>query len=101
MFQKSNPKGMALLLHPLLCIFDEIKYKAMLSVAWFPYSMVELKEFKSLALQIQQELVLSGVLPYTLVSKSILETAAGVRLWQSLRNLSDYCLLFDMRKYQS
>jgi HAUS augmin-like complex subunit 6 N-terminus len=52
MFIKSNPKGMALILHTLLCLFDEDQYRPMFSVCWFPYTMVELKEFKAIALQI-------------------------------------------------
>ena len=72
---------MALLLHPLLCIFDPIRYKSMLSVAWFPYSLVEMKEFKSLATEIMQELVTSKVMPTLVVSKAVLETASGSKIW--------------------
>ena len=52
MFAKSNPKGMALILHTLICLFDDEKFRPMFSVCWFPYSMVELKEFKEIALRI-------------------------------------------------
>ena len=33
-----------------------------------------------------------------IITKAILETASGVRMWQVLRSLSDYCLLFKMNK---
>jgi hypothetical protein len=54
MFVKSNPKGLALLLHTILCLFDEETFKPMFSVCWFPYTMVQLKEFKAIAMQITQ-----------------------------------------------
>ncbi len=56
MFVKSNPKGMALLVHTLLCHFGEEDFKPMFSVCWFPYTLVELKEFKVIALQINDSL---------------------------------------------
>ena len=46
MFEKQNPKGMALIIHELLCYFDEDNYRPQFSVCWFPYTMVEMKEFK-------------------------------------------------------
>jgi len=60
MFLKSNPKGMALLLHELLCLFDKDEYTTMFSVCWFPYTMVEMKEFKSICMQISTELIKKG-----------------------------------------
>ena len=51
MFVKSNPKGMALLLHTILCLFDE-EFKTAFSTCWFPYTMVEMKEFKQTAIEI-------------------------------------------------
>ena len=53
----------------------------MFSVAWFPYSMVEMKEFKSVANTIVEDLVKKGKLGATDLSKSVLETAAGIRMW--------------------
>ena len=46
MFVKSNPKGMALLIHTLLCYFNDEDYRQRFSVCWFPYTMIELKDFK-------------------------------------------------------
>ena len=52
MFIKPNPNGMALILHTIICIFDDEKFRPVFSVCWFPYTMVELKEFKQLALTV-------------------------------------------------
>jgi hypothetical protein len=48
MFQKANHKGMALLVFTLLCLFDDNKdkIKSSFSHCYFPYSMVEMREFK-------------------------------------------------------
>ena len=83
---------MALLLHELLCFFDEESYKPQFSVCWFPYTMVEMKEFKSIVLTITDELIQKNKFAKDIITKSILETASGVRMWQVLRTLSDYCL---------
>ncbi|CDW82395.1 UNKNOWN [Stylonychia lemnae] len=88
---------MALLLHELLCSFDKEEYTPMFTVCWFPYSMVELKEFKSVALQICQDLIKKGKLQSNIITKSVLESATGVRMWQALRSLSDYCLMESMK----
>ena len=45
MFAKVNPKGMALLLHTLLTSFNS-DYNSRFATCWFPYTLVELKEFK-------------------------------------------------------
>ena len=51
MFVKPNPKGLALLLHTLLTSFDSTEeIKGRFAVCWFPYTMVEMKEFKAVAL---------------------------------------------------
>ena len=46
MFDKPNAKGMALLIHTLICKFDDDGYRPMFAGSWFPYTMVEMKEFK-------------------------------------------------------
>ena len=82
MFVKSNPKGMALLLHSLLCLFDNEEYRPRFTAGcWFPYTMVEMKEFKSVALEIVSELVSQGRLGPGIVTKAVLETASGVKMW--------------------
>ena len=43
--------------------------------------MVEMKEFKSVAHTIVEELVKKSRLGPTDMSKSVLETAAGIRMW--------------------
>jgi len=48
---------MALLVHSVLCTFDPEGIAAQFSICWFPFSMVELKEFKTIALRVQQELL--------------------------------------------
>ena len=80
MFVKSNPKGLALLLHTIICLFDEDLFRPMFSVCWFPYTMVQLKEFKAIAIQIAQN-ELKGRKPSGILSKAVIETASGVRVW--------------------
>jgi hypothetical protein len=102
MFAKSNPKGMALLVHTLLCLFDQEEFQPLFSVCWFPYTMVELKEFKSIALQISENLAREGRLQGNAsLTKAVLETASGVKMWQTLRNMSDYCILDRLNKEYS
>ena len=59
MFTKANPKGLALLLHTLLLMFDgePDDFKSSFAICWFPYTMVELKEFKACALTICNEVL--------------------------------------------
>jgi hypothetical protein len=57
MFVKSNPKGMAVLLHTLICLFDDAAFRPLFSVCWFPYTLVELKEFKQIALQVCNDIL--------------------------------------------
>ena len=94
---------MALLVHTLLCLFDseEGTYRQLFSVCWFPYSMVEMREFKSVAENIINELAAKGRIGSTDITKSVLETAAGVRMWQALRQLSDHALLEHMQRRPS
>ena len=89
MFSKSNHKGMALLVHTLLCLFDPEKIKKSFSTCWFPYSMVEMRDFKIVAAKVVDELCTKGKLGPTDLTKGVMETAAGIRMWQSLRNVSD------------
>lgn len=87
---------MALLVHTLLCLFDE-KIKNQFSQCWFPYSMVEMREFKIVAENVVQDLVAKGKLQSTDLTKGVMETSAGIRMWASLRSLSD-AVLFDRIK---
>ena len=54
--------------------------------------MVEMKEFKSIVLTIIDELVEKNKFAKHIITKSILETASGIKIWEALRTLSDYCL---------
>ena len=81
-----------MLVHTLFCLFDEQAYHQMFSVCWFPYSMVEMREFKNVAEKITQELVNKGKLGPTDLTRATLETAAGVRMWAALRAVSDAAL---------
>jgi hypothetical protein len=96
---------MALLVHTLLCLFDTDPtngtYRQLFAVCWFPYSMVEIREFKAVADNIIAELVAKGRIGPTDITKAVLETAAGVRMWQALRSLSDYALLEHMQRRPS
>ena len=98
MFVKSNPKGMALLVHTLLCLFDEENSRIRFSACWFPYTLTELKDFKQVALDISADLVSQGRLQSGIITKAVLESASGVKMWQSLRTLSDYCIIDRMNK---
>ena len=85
---------MALLVHTLLCLFDEQGYHQMYSCCWFPYSMVEMREFKNVTEKITLDLVNRGKLGPTDLTRATLETAAGFRMWSALRVISD-AALFD------
>lgn len=87
---------MALLVHTLLCLFDEKIAKAF-SQCWFPYSMVEMREFKAVAGKVCDDLIKKQKLQATDLTKGVMETAAGIRMWQSLRTVSD-AALFDRLK---
>jgi len=56
--------------------------------------MVEMKEFKQVAFQIITDLVKQGKLAPTDMTKPVIETACGVRMWHSLRLVSD-AAIFD------
>lgn len=89
---------MALLVHTLLCYFNDDDYRSRFNVCWFPYTMIELKDFKQIALEITSELVSQGHLQPGILTKAVLESASGVKMWQSLRALSDYCLVDQMNR---
>ena len=89
---------MALLLHPLLTGFNPEEYSPKFSVCWFPYSMVEMKEFKLVTLEVALDLICKGHMQPNIITKSLLETASGIKLWQALRSLSDYLLLFKIHQ---
>jgi hypothetical protein len=101
MFVKSNPKGMALIVHCLLTSFDteEGEIRSRFAMCWFPYTMIELKDFKQIALQVCSDLLIpQGRVQANILTKALLETASGVRIWQSLRTLSDYALMDRMHR---
>ena len=60
--------------------------------------MVEMREFKNVADLIINELVHKGKLGPTDITKAVIETSAGVRMWQALRTLSDHLLYERMVK---
>ena len=51
--------------------------------------MVEMRDFKIVAAKVVDELCAKGKLGPTDLTKGVMETAAGIRMWQSLRNVSD------------
>ncbi len=69
-----------MLVHSLLCLFDD-KIKAMFQGCYFPYTMVEMRDFKVVALKIVDDLVSKGRLGPTDLTKGVIETASGVRMW--------------------
>ena len=77
MFVKSNPKGMAVLLHTLICLFDDAAFRPLFSVCWFPYTLVELKEFKQIALQVCNDILArdEGRLAPNTITKAVVEAA--------------------------
>ena len=88
MFQKSNHKGMALLIKPLLCFFNE-GYTALFETSWFPFGLAQMKPFKETCLFCAKELQDQGRLQEGIVTKNIIENAVGIKMWHALRRLSD------------
>jgi hypothetical protein len=72
---------MALMVHTLFCLFDPENYRKTFSRCWFPYSMVELREFKKAAEEVQADLVAKGKIKDSDMSKATMETASGIRMW--------------------
>lgn len=59
--------------------------------------MADMKEFKKITLEYFQNLQDEGIVPQsTFLSKSVLETASGRRVWEMLRFLSDYALRYQI-----
>jgi hypothetical protein len=65
---------------------------------WFPYGLVEMREFKVVAGKICDELIAKARIGPTDLTKGVMETAAGVRMWQALRSISDWALYERMTK---
>lgn len=66
MFQKSNHKGMAVILCPLLKFFDrndKYGYAQLFEASWFPYALAEMKQFKQTCLFVANDLAQRGVFP--------------------------------------
>ena len=101
MFQKANHKGLALLVHTLFCLFDDERYRQQFSQCWFPYSTIEMREFKNVAEKIAMELSAKGKLGATDITRATLETASGIRVWASLRTVSDAALVHRLIKKPS
>ena len=72
---------MALLVYTVLCLFEPEKHTKMFSAYWFPYGLVELREFKIIASKICDDLCAKGRIGATDLTKGVMETAAGVRMW--------------------
>lgn len=60
--------------------------------------MVEMREFKQVAGKVVDTLVAQGRLQPQDLSKGVMETAQGVRMWQSLRVVSDTVLFERIAK---
>lgn len=92
MFQKANHKGMALMVHTLFCLFDDDKYRHQFSRCWFPYSTIEMREFRKVAEEVAADLVIKGKISEADMTKGAMETATGIKMWTSLRAVSDAVL---------
>lgn len=105
MFQKANHKGLALLIHTLFCLLDDShdsnNYRQQFSVCWFPYSTIEMREFKNITEKIAIELTNKGKIGATDITRATLETASGIRVWTSLRAISDAALVDRLMKKPS
>ena len=60
-----------------------------------------MREFKNVAEKIAMELSAKGKLGATDITRATLETAAGVRVWASLRTVSDAALVDKLMKKPS
>ena len=74
MFQKTNPKGMAILLKPLLCFFDPDKYDQLFEGCWFPFGLAQMKPFKETCVFVSSEI---QQIPQGLITKPLLESSSG------------------------
>ena len=96
MFNKANQKGMAIILYFIMTTIDP-EFKAKYAVCWFPYTLAEMKEFKTVTLQLFAELQEWKVVPnHACLNWSVIETASGVWVWEMLKFLSDYALRWKL-----
>ena len=63
--------------------------------------MIEMREFKNVADKIAMELSAKGKLGATDITRATLETASGIRVWASLRAVSDAALVDRLMKKPS
>ena len=63
--------------------------------------MIEMREFKNVAERIAMELSAKGKLGATDITRATLETASGIRVWSSLRTVSDAALVSCLMKKPS
>lgn len=105
MFQKSNIKGLAILLYPLMTMMVEVlpkgqqaKLVGAMTQNWFPYGLAEMKLFKNAVAAAADALAAIGQLPSqedkgvkrnAVLTRNVLETAQGSKVWRALRLLSD------------
>ena len=76
------------------------EFKGKYAMCWFPYTLAEMKEFKKITLEYFNVIQNEGLVPSqsSILSKSVLETASGRRVWEMLRFLSDYALRLEIHK---
>ena len=60
-----------------------------------------MKDFKQISLEIIPELEKEGVIGKEILTKAIIETAGGKRMWRALRELADYAVIFTIKSYFS
>lgn len=60
-----------------------------------------MREFKAIAEKVAMELSAKGKLSATDITRATLETASGIRVWASLRTVSDAALLDRIMKKSS
>merc|ERR1740139_2149983 len=79
MFQKANHKGVALLTHTLFCLFDSEShhYRNLFNKCWFPYTMVEMKEYRKVGEYVVADLVKKKKINESDLTKAVMETASG------------------------
>ena len=70
-------------------------------MCWFPYSTIEMREFKQVAEKIAMELSAKGKIGATDITRATLETASGIRVWTSMRAISDAALVDRLMKKPS
>jgi|LakMenE01Jun11ns_1017448.scaffolds.fasta_scaffold9724627_2 hypothetical protein len=53
----------------------------MFTPVWFPYGLVEMREFKVIAAKICDELAAKNRIGPTDLTKGVMEVSSGVRMW--------------------